>query len=75
LNKDYGTIEKAQVLIWRGHRSTIAESYVDLGHQFTRREPHLETFKTLRDAKAWCEYLTLAYHDGKRWKFTHAQGV
>ena len=75
LNKDYGTIERAQVLIWRGHRSSIAESYVDLGHQFTSKEPHLETFKTSREAKAWCEYLTLAYHNGNRWKFTHTQGV
>jgi hypothetical protein len=76
LNKDYGTIEKALELVWRGHRSTIAESYAELGHQFTSTEPHLETFKTLRDAKAWCEYKTLAYHNGKRWRFEHKpQGV
>jgi hypothetical protein len=62
LNKDYGTTCKAGLLVWRGHRSTIAEPYPHREH---------EEFRTLRDAKAWCEYLTLAYHDGKRWCFEH----
>lgn len=76
LKTHYGTVDRAEVLIWRGHRSTIAESYADLGHQFTHSEPHLWTFKTLREAKAYCEYLTLAYHNGKRWRFEHKpQGV
>lgn len=75
LNKDYGTSDRALLLIWRGHRSTISESHLDLGRKFTHKEPHLESFKTLREAKAWCEYKTLAYHNGKRWTFTHTQGV
>ena len=61
LREQYNTWGRAYALICQGHRSTIEE----LG-------PYPEehgVFKTLKEAEAWCEHLTLAYYDGKRWKF------
>lgn len=54
-------------LIEAGHRSTIFEQYE--GYE-------RESFRTLREARAYCEYLTLAYYNGKCWRFEHKpQGV
>lgn len=61
LRTEYNTWGKAYDLICQGHRSTIEE----LGQY---PEEH-EVFKTLKEAEAWCEHMTLAYYDGKRWKF------
>ena len=61
LRTEYNTWVKAYDLICQGHRSTIEE----LGPYPKEHE----VFKTLKEAEAWCEHLTLAYYDGKRWKF------
>ena len=60
LKTEYKTWDRAYDLICQGHRSTIEESDMSLEHG---------VFKTLKEAEAWCEHLTLAYYDGKRWKF------
>jgi hypothetical protein len=31
--------------------------------------PEHEVFSTLKKAESWREHMTLAYYDGKRWKF------
>jgi hypothetical protein len=69
LQDTYPDWRLAWPLIEAGHRSTIEEP---------RRIilPEHQNFRTLREAKAYCEYLTLAYYDGKRWRFEHEpQGV
>lgn len=55
-------------LIEQGHRSTIAESRVDLGAD---ERPEYMTFRTLAEAKSSWEYYTIAWHNGKRWRFKH----
>lgn len=54
-------------LIGEGHRAMIAESYRSL----LRNDCNHWTHKTLREAIYNCEHMTLAYHNGKKWKFTH----
>jgi len=66
LRAEHSTWQQAYDLICLGHRSTIEEA-----HREPNNLPEHECFSRLRDAKAWCEYKTLAYHDGKGWKFTH----
>lgn len=66
LRAEHSTWERAYDLVCLGHRSTIEKP-----HREPNNLPEHQCFTRLRDAKAWCEYLTLAYHDGNRWKFTH----
>jgi len=61
---EYGSWHEAYELICQGHRSTIEEAH---------QAPEHQVFRTLRNAKEWCEHLTLAYHDGKRWRFEHRE--
>jgi len=68
LRTEYGTWYKAYDLICQGHRSTIETPHREPGNL-----PEHECFTRLRDAKSWCEYLSLAYHDGKKWKFEHRE--
>jgi hypothetical protein len=71
LNASCPHLRAAWDLIEAGHRSTIFEQ-----HRLVREGAEHYAFRTLREAKAYCEYLTLAYYDGKRWRFEHEpQGV
>jgi len=54
----------ALALIDAGHRSDIATPYRYVC-------PEYEWFRTLSGARTWCEYNTLAYHNGKRWQIWH----
>ena len=58
-------------LIAVGHRATIEESYRALPYDHPSEDCDHWVHKTLREAKDNCEYKTLAYHNGKKWKFTH----
>ena len=60
LREQYNTWDRAYDLICQGHRISIEE--------LSQYHEH-EVFKTLKEAEAWCEHSTLAYYDGKRWKF------
>jgi hypothetical protein len=64
LQQEYPTPDLALGLILGGHRSTRSESYKDLGHK-----AKYETYRTLKAAKADWEYITLAYHNGRKWRF------
>lgn len=66
LRAEHSTWQQAYDLICLGHRSTI-----ETAHREPNNLPEHECFSRLRDAKAWCEHMTLAYHDGEGWKFTH----
>jgi len=56
-------------LIEAGHRSTIFEPQ-------RLDQVQYDSFRTLGEAKAYCEYLTLAYYNGNCWRFEHhPQGV
>jgi hypothetical protein len=67
IRTEYGSWERAYYdLISLGHRSTIEKAHREPGNL-----PEHQTFSRLRDAKAWCEHITLAYHDGKLWRFEH----
>jgi hypothetical protein len=66
IRTEYGSWHRAYDLVCLGHRSTIEKAHREPGNL-----PEHMTFTRLRDARAWCEHLTLAYHDGKRWKFEH----
>lgn len=65
---EYGSWDKAYELICQGHRSTIEEA-----HRAPDNFPEHQVFRTLRDAKGWCEHLTLAYHNGEKWRFEHRE--
>lgn len=76
---DYGKplenwVQKQDIesLIKEGHRSTIEESYRELLDDWSE-DDDIEPWnhKTLKAAINNCEHLTLAYFNGKRWKFTH----
>jgi hypothetical protein len=58
-------------LIGEGHRATIAESYRSLPYDHPEDDCKHWSHKTLREAINNCEHLTLAYYNGKQWKFTH----
>lgn len=66
LRENYNSHRDACELIMKGHRTAIDESYGDMGHP-VRWSEH----RTLRGAKANCEHLTLAWHNGKQWRFKH----
>jgi hypothetical protein len=59
-------------LIKEGHRSNIDESYRELLDDWSE-DDDIEPWKhkTLKEAINSCEHLTLAYFNGKQWKFTH----
>lgn len=59
-------------LIKEGHRSSIDESYRELLDDWSE-DGDIEPWKhkTLKEAINSCEHLTLAYFNGKQWKFTH----
>jgi DNA phosphorothioation-dependent restriction protein DptG len=59
-------------LIKEGHRSNIEESYRELLNDWYE-DDDIEPWKhkTLKEAINNCEHLTLAYFNGKQWKFTH----
>lgn len=67
LRSEHSTWQQAYDLICLGHRSTIEKAHREPGNL-----PEHQTFSTLGAAEDWFEHITLAYHDGKRWKFTHA---
>ena len=56
----------AWFLISRGHRESISTRIVD-------QCPAHEFFRTLREARAYCEHRTLAYYNGKCWRFEHRE--
>lgn len=58
-------------LIAVGHRSTIKESYRALPYTLPDADCKHWTHKTLKEAVLNIEHKTLAYHNGKTWKFTH----
>jgi hypothetical protein len=60
LRTEYADHNRALELVWQGHRSSIDEAYEPAEHM---------VFRVLASAKSWCEYETLAYHNGKRWRF------
>ena len=60
LKTEYASYEKAMELIRAGNRSSIDEAYEPAEHT---------VFRVLSSARNWCEYETLAYHNGKRWRF------
>jgi hypothetical protein len=55
-------------VIHDGHRSSILQP-----HRLPTQCPEHWRFKTLREAIAHCEHITLAVHNGKGWKFTHGK--
>jgi hypothetical protein len=59
-------------LIKEGHRYDIEESYRELLDDWSE-DDDIEPWKhkTLKEAINRCEHLTLAYFNGKQWKFTH----
>ena len=60
LRTEYADHNRALELVWQGHRSSIDEAYEPAEHI---------VFRVLSSAKRWCEYETLAYHNGKGWRF------
>jgi hypothetical protein len=70
LRSEHASWASALDLVWLGHRSTIEKP-----HREAYGLPEHREFTRLRDAKAWCEHITLAYHNGKRWRFYHEQEV
>ena len=64
LSQTYPDWRSACSLIEQGHRRTIAESSAD-------SNPEYMSFKTLAEAKSSGEYYTIAWHNGKRWRFKH----
>ncbi len=54
-------------LIEQGHRATIFEQY-----RLPKDGTDHDSFKTLKEAKEAWEHYTLAYYDGKEWKFEHS---
>lgn len=66
LREDYSSYRDACDLIMQGHRNDIDNSFGSMGHP-TEWWEH----RTLREAKANFEHLTLAWHNGKQWRFKH----
>jgi len=66
IRSKYDGEDGAKRLIAEGHRSDL---YTPHFHSGPDGEPW--THRTLREATAHCEHLTLCYWNGKRWAFTH----
>ena len=64
LNSEYNSYDKALSLILDGHRSDRKEKTSS-----TSESGRFWGFKTLKEAKEYCEHYTLAIHSGKRWRF------
>ena len=64
LNSEYDSYDKALGLIFEGHRGDIKEKTSS-----TSERGRFWGFKTLKEAKEYCEHYTLAVHSGKRWRF------